>query len=437
MLATMTESEPREMTGEPDVPADAAEPIDADFEPAPEPEKDAPKPRSRGLGWFGAILLGSLSAAGGAAAMVAAQRAGIAPPEAVVSKVDRLAASQRDAELRLGRLSDALQAAETRLSQQAETLSAGGAPSDALQSLIDDLGVMSGKLDAVVASGFDPDALADLAARVEQLEEADASESATSPRLLNRDVLQLRDRVDALEAANDPDDLIGRIDALEAALAGLRDDLSTQAAAQPAAIGPSALAALQAQIDALRETGAESSSAVEAAQRSAEAAISAADAAVALSAVETLARRGRPFEAAMTGLVRAFPGDPHVETLARIAPTGAPTTIELRDGFDVVADRALAASATSNGSDGWAWVRNVFGDAATVRRTDASPDGTKDTIETAQRSVVDGKLDDALTGLAELDGAAVEAFADWRDAAQRRIDLDNALDALSAGLVER
>lgn len=417
------------------------DPIDADFEPVPPRESEKPENKTAGPGWLGVGVASTIAAGvGGLIGVVASGMAG--QGSSVSSDLYELVENQRATEARVEDVAGEITAAEARIQRDVQALLAGDGDSAGLEALVEDLEALSARLDEAGAASVDGDTLSALAARVETLETADDNE-AVSPRQMNRAVTALRERVDGQETvlaeirrgldirADALAGLTTRIAAVELGIEGESGDAMVALEAQ--------IEALRADLDTLREAGI-GAAGLEAALAAQEAASNAAvaqaadraEAALALASIQSRARRGLAFEAPLAKLQAAMPDNSAVAALAPIADTGAPTIEDIRAGFS---DARAAATTTDQGSDdGWNWVRNVFGDAVTVRQDGdtGSVAASLDAIETALSS---GDITTAIDGAERLDGAAGEALSDWLDGARKRRDLEAALESLNLAML--
>ena len=158
----------------------------------------------------------------------------------------------------------------------------------------------------------------------------------------------------------------------------------------------------------------------------------AASAAVAAAALADAAQTSRPFLNELLTLERLTPDARDLAGLRPLAETGAPTLAALAAEFPEVADRASAASRTS-GTD--TSLLSRIGDALaaliTVRRTgDLSGDSPDAVLARAERRVAQGDIEAALRILKALPSGGQAATADWRERAQRRVEIERRISAL-------
>ena len=390
----------------------STEPIDADFEPAPEDSSGTGRRASGGPGWLGALVL-SLFAAGLGGILGMAGTRFIADtstnPGAVGARIDALQAEQEDISIRLARAlreQGGLDAGLDTLAEQVEALSARE-PS---------------------GSGADPLVVEDLRRRIAALESVDPS-GEVSPEDLSRAVASLESRLDRLagsvEALQEAPEgvAVERVIEIETRLAELRDDLSQ--AKLSSSRDAEKLAGL---IEGMRQD--------EAAARGAAAAASqTADLARAVSAIEAASRRGGGFAPELRTLRTLMPNDPSVRQLGPIAETGAPGMAELQAAFATA--RAEARTVLdSRPANGLGWLNRTFGDAVSVRRADGQDDDPSALLDRAGEAMDAGNLDLALELTGQLDGAPADAMSGWTELANRRITLEAALEALHGRLLE-
>lgn len=343
-----------------------AEPIDAQFEPAPDPLPA--KPSSSGPGWGGVAIAAVLAALAGAAG-------GIFGRDMLLP--DRTAAMQQDLANLLAQQAEF----ERQIAEMPEA-------SDELSSLIGEVSGNSRKLNELLASGAGIPAVEELAARIETLERVDTSGSAT------------------------PAEALRTIAALEARLATLETAAATaiSAPAEPEAPAPAP------EKDR------------------------AAEAALALSAIESAARKGAAFEADYRTLRAAAPSN---QTVRRLAPyvSGVPTISRLQSDFAAMKTAALAAAKTDAANteepqSQLSWLSRVFGDAVTVRPAHKREDPVATSLDTASKALAAGDLSASVKALATLEGGAARAAQDWTREANRRITLEAVLEDVRLSLIE-
>lgn len=328
-------------------------PIDAQFEPAPPAEPDAPRP---GPGWGALAGVGLVAALIGAAA--GAFGAGFVGPNA------DLAASQRRLETRIDQVAAVQAAIDEKLAEPA-------AASAELGALIRELDTVSRRLDQAIAAGGDPEAFAELNDRLDALERR-------APVSSGPDVSALLTRLSNLEAAS-------------------------QAAA------------------------AESSAAVKSSG-------SRANAALALSAIESATRRGAGFESDYRALRSAVPDNDQIKRLAPYV-SGVPALTTLQAEFPKVRAAVLAAT-TPESSGKLSWLDRTFGDAVSVRPANGKHSAVSKSLDAAAAALEAGDLSRALTAMSGLDAAGAAAAEDWTRRANRRITLEQALEDVRLSLIE-
>ena len=365
------------------------EPIDADFEPAPD-EKTLRK-GAGGPGWLGAGVMSLMAAGIGGIIGIGAHvflPSGLGDPgEEVAALNARLDKLEQDAP------------------NDRAALKAG---IDALANRIDSLPDASGS--RVDLSGVE--------ARLQALESVDPGETV-APEELARALAALTDRIGALEARPEPVDVTDRVAALERDFATLRD--STLEQTKQGRSLADMLARVQTEQSDARAAAASASSVAEAA--------------LALSAIEAASRQGRPFEADYRALRAALPTSGAVRALGPLAPTGAPTLGELKDQF-ATANEAARRTVPVEDSGRWGWINKFFGGAVTVRKADGSDADPFALLSRAAEALEEGDLEDAVAYTARLDGAPGAAMSGWTEAAKRRISLETSLEAVRLALAD-
>jgi hypothetical protein len=299
--------------------------------------------------------------------------------------------------------------------------SAVEAPDPALEELRGAVADLSAALDGLAAD----DRVAELASRLDGLEEAVASGvagdvAAVSQRLTGVSqaledqaaaIASLRDRVEALgddlDAAEDDVADAARQDAVDRALADTRARL--------------------AEVEAL------------ASQRSGTAAAMA----LAASQVRQALDRGLPFADSYQALDAVAPsGAQEIQSaLNRLAPhaeAGVATLEALGDRLAAAAPAIRAAGEPP--PDGWldsAW--GAVSGLVTVRRAPGEHPGSDvdSTVARAEGRLAQGNLAGAIDAVASLTGAPAEAASDWLAAARARQEAVSALASLDAAVVRR
>jgi len=431
------------MTGTTNDNGDTPEPIDADFEPAP-PTADYVSDSSEaasGPGWialgmtgaaaalFGGLLAGGLSSTGN----------GEYAPQALAGEVESLAANQQAVEASIETLRATIADAEARLERETAAEAASSGDDEALATLTAEIETLNERLDALQVGENDLDGLTDLTARVDVLERADEDE-VTSPRLANRAITALRTRVEEIEDAQAQitnrqairaealADLLSRMESIEAVageeaaqeIVALRAEFDALKESIATDDGQSAeIQSLQETVDQLREQGNADSEDTQVSR-----------ALFALLTIEAAAGDGRSFQSAHAQMLEALPGNATVSALAPLATEATPTIAMLQSRFDETATEALQAIVdVESETDGWDWLRNIFGEDLELRRSGA-PVGPEDTLEAARASLQAQDLRGSVDLIETLEGPSTVAFESWLADANQRLTLDESLDAL-------
>ena len=354
-------------------------PIDAEFEPAPPSEPETSE-RRRGPGWL-VVGLSFLTAfialvlAAATAGYVPGFKPGTGPLENVRSD---LATVQTNLDQDLSETA-ALSTDIATLESRADSLSADRTRTNAdLRNLRTEIETLQADISMLQR------------ARVASLAEAgDASSSSEG----SPDLSSLSARMTAIEDA-----LVTQLGTYETSLESLKTrvtDLEAQAASE--------------QLNAASASNART------------------EAALALSAIEAAARRGRPFLAAQQKLAAAMPNNDAVSRLAPIAPKAIPTLADLRDAFPPLLDTALDASARAEGGNS-GWMRQIFGDGIQVRREGDVTTG--DHLDRAKAALDAGELSESMEHIRAADPNIQPVFTDWLNNAEDRHLLEQTLEAL-------
>lgn len=263
--------------------------------------------------------------------------------------------------------------------------------SDELSSLMGEVSANSRKLNELLSSGAGMPAIERLTARIDALETIEPGEGATPAEALRT--------LTALEA---------RLTAMEAAAA--------VAAAMPAP-------APEPEAEPETERAEERQAA----------------AALALSAIESAARRGAGFEADYRTLRAAVPSN---QTVRRLAPyiTGVPTASKLQADFGAMRAAVTAAGKTDAATDTpqsqLSWLNSIFGDAVSVRPANKRDNPVTSALDASSRALAAGDLAASVKALSTLEGSAARAAQDWTREANRRITLEAVLEDVRLSLVE-
>lgn len=158
----------------------------------------------------------------------------------------------------------------------------------------------------------------------------------------------------------------------------------------------------------------------------------AAAAAVAAAALADAAQSSRPFPTELAALERLMPEGQDLAGLRPLAETGAPTRSALAAEFPEVADRAAAASRTAGAETSLlSRIGNALAALITVRRTgDVTGAGPDAVLARAERRAAEGDIEAALSQLKSLPAGGQAATADWRERAQRRVEIERRIATL-------
>lgn len=416
---------------DPEEPVSSVEPIDADFEPAPEGDSGWRNPAASGPGWIGTLVMSALAAGvGGLIGLGGARFTAPAPgqvPPGLSERLDELARLQDEAGIRIAKLGRDQTELETRLQAEMRELVSGDGNGESLKALVAELDAVSQRLDEAVAAGGSA-AVAALTERIEALEAVDTSGEASSQDVA-RAIAALETRLSQAEesiasvrqAASAAD--VQRLSRLEASIVSLRNEIEDVKRA-----GSQDTEQLTSLINAMRAEEAEARGEAETASRTAQVAL-------ALSGIESASRKGGGFDPEYRTLRTLLPRDESVQQLAPIAETGAPTLATLRTTFET-ASAAARKRLSGDGARGLSWLNRAFGDAVSVRRIDGEDEDPVALLAGAQEALEAGDLAAALDSIGKLDGDAAVAMADWTRQANRRITLDAAIESLRQRLIE-
>jgi len=155
--------------------------------------------------------------------------------------------------------------------------------------------------------------------------------------------------------------------------------------------------------------------------------------ALAAATLSTAAEGPAPFDQDVAAYARLVPGDPDLGALAPLAARGAPSRAALAAAFPDRASAAAAASRTPGKDAGYlARLWAVMGRVVVVRNVDPAAGGVDGLLARAEASASAGDLATAVRLIDDLPPAARGALADWRAAAERRIEIDRLIEQLRA-----
>jgi len=160
--------------------------------------------------------------------------------------------------------------------------------------------------------------------------------------------------------------------------------------------------------------------------------VEAVTAALTATALSAAAAESRPFEAEAAAAQRALPMSPDVRALSRLAAQGAPSRAELSSQFADAAARSVAALRDPGPDAGLASrILHALSSVVTIRRVDAASGNSFDAIlSRAEQQTASGDLEAALATLEQLPPGPQAAFADWREGAERRVEIDRRVAGL-------
>ena len=364
--------------------SDDAAPIDAEFEPA-ERQDQTTQSISSGPGWaaFGLVFLlalGGFALAAATAGFVPGFKPGSGPLNTMQSDLNAVQSGLNEDRSETATLSTDIATLQSR----ADSLAADRTRTSAdLRNLRTEIETLQADISMLQR------------ARVASLAEAGTSGddgAATS------DLTALTARVMSLEDA-----LVTQLETYNIALESLKtrvEDLETQARSE----GLSAANASNARTEA----------------------------ALALSAIEAAARRGRPFLSAHQKLAAAMPRNDAVSRLTPIAPKAVPTLSDLQQRFPTLKDQALDAVAEAEGT-GSSWMRSLFGDGIQVRQAGEETPG--DRLSRAEVMLEKGELSDSIEHIRATDESVQAVFTDWLNNAEDRLVLEQTLEALRLTMI--
>jgi hypothetical protein len=379
---------------------DASQPIDAEFEPAEVPDNTEAKPRDKdhdngstqgGPGWlsFAVLLLIALGAFGLSLWSSGLLQKDVAPSPKVTNFA-AVADRQDDIGQRLGTLetdvralTTSFDALEEQASTQTETVAPPPQPAEAsisqddLDALTRRLEQLDARIEEQPARPVDADRLSELEAAIEDA--GSGSGEASSQ------IASLRKQVSGLQQ---------QLDAIEQAQAGLDREIT--------------------------ETR-------QAAEAGDEQAVKQTRAALTLSAIETAAANGEPFEEAYNQLRQARPDDGDVAALQGASQRHTRTVNALIAEFQALKPEAVSRDTPTAAETGW--VGALFGETVSVRRSD--PDSqTVLKLAEASDALERRNLAEAIAVVSSLPEESRAVFGRWLSDARARQQLEQTLAAL-------
>lgn len=438
------------MTGDPDnLDTTSNEPIDADFIPAPNTKSASAK---SGPGWISLAVASLLAAGTGGAIGVtmgpSTSGNGGSSGELVqiAQSLDALQNSQSQAQNEINQLTQSAADLEKRLKKNIQDAISTNGPSEDLTGMIEELNAVSERLESNVGTSLTDEDLVALTARLEALETAGASDDAT-PEDIRRSLAALSERYDQIEASTTEletsfearfpaiESLTERLSDVEVGLEALLsgsdengDETLTEITEQVAKLRsemdelsttPSAeLAELKSQLSKLEAQESDALAEARETERKAEAAL-------ALTTLEP----GSNVGADVRQLAKQFPSSQPIQTLARLADENPPTISELTEQFARVkstAEASLAEDAKVGGALGW--LDRTFGDAVTVKKSDAA--ALPNAVMDAEAALNASDVETAMNAIQKISDKELNAlFEQWETNAARHLAYQNSLNA--------
>lgn len=155
--------------------------------------------------------------------------------------------------------------------------------------------------------------------------------------------------------------------------------------------------------------------------------------ALAAAALSTAAEGSAPFDKDVAAYARLAPGEPDLAELGPLAARGAPSRAALAAAFPDLASAAAVASRTPGKGAGYlARLWAVLGRVVIVRNIDPGAGGVDGALARAQIAASAGDLEGAIRDIDTMPTPARVALADWRAAAERRVEIDRLVGDLRA-----
>jgi len=160
--------------------------------------------------------------------------------------------------------------------------------------------------------------------------------------------------------------------------------------------------------------------------------LDAASEALAVSALSRAVDQPQPFAQTLSAFAKVLPGAA-VATLTPLALQGAPTRTELARSLDDLAARVAAeARAPAQGASLPSRLVYALSRLVSIRQVDPAGSGPDAIIARAEIAASAGDIEGALSLLSRLPASTHAALAGWREAARRRVAIDQAVAGLQA-----
>lgn len=154
------------------------------------------------------------------------------------------------------------------------------------------------------------------------------------------------------------------------------------------------------------------------------------DVAMAIVSIESMTRRGEPFDYQYAKLEQVIPAHPGLLALKPFAKNGVVTFVELQTGFDEAKSLAMANELKPARSD-LNWLTKVFGDGVRVT-ADISQSSLVERLALATEFMDAGNL---IGTLEIIKGYPDPAFEKWIELAQDRVTLEASIELLRQDLI--
>ena len=157
---------------------------------------------------------------------------------------------------------------------------------------------------------------------------------------------------------------------------------------------------------------------------------------MALAGLIRSADRGEPFITELETMALLAPDQAQWKSLEPYAAQGLRPMSALTRDFDEIARRALKAERMEKADSWWRRLWENIRSLVTVRRTgDLSGQSSQAIIARAEQRLKEGDVRAASRELHDLKGAAATRIAPWLSALDGRVQLDDLVSKLSAGLL--
>ncbi len=158
---------------------------------------------------------------------------------------------------------------------------------------------------------------------------------------------------------------------------------------------------------------------------------------LALSDLSRAATGSEPFAIELQAAIATAPDEPMLDVFRAYAPQGVPVPAQLLARFPEAARQALAAERAGDAENIFARMWSGFAGLISIRRV-GNVEGANTGARLARAEAALGRDDLAIAvaELRDLEGAAAQSMSTWLEDAEARLEIENAVDAVNALIVQ-